>query len=150
MTSFVIENRYNPVDLLLFVRALGLARRAQRVSSVPLPQLVAEMSLLQRGFQRHSVDRLGRAAARATARWSRWFGGFDTCLVRSLVLGAMLADRPGVALIVGFKPGQDQLSVDGHAWVTVHGSPVGPDGGRATGHYRRLLEVPFRDPGDEA
>jgi hypothetical protein len=146
----VVEKRYNPVDVLLFVRALGLARFAQRASSVPLPQLVAEMSRRRHGFQHHSADRLGRATVRATARWARWFGGFDTCLVRSLVLGAMLADRPGVALNIGFKPGQDQLTVDGHAWVTVEGSPVGPDGNRATGHYSRLLEVPFRDPGDEA
>ena len=142
-------NRYNPVDIALFIRAMVLARHAQRAASVPLPTLVAEMSSLQGGFRRHSADRLGRATVRATSRWSRWFGGFDTCLVRSLVLGALLAERKGVALNIGFRPGEDQPSVDGHAWVTVGGMPVGPDGDRATEHYSRLLAVPFGDSGDE-
>jgi hypothetical protein len=143
VTDFVDAKRYSPVDIILFARAMFLARQAQRAASVPLPSLVAEMSRHQPRLGRHSADRLGRATVRATARWSRWFGGFDTCLVRSLVLGTLLADRTGVALNIGFKPGEDQLSVDGHAWVTVDGSPVGPDGDRATGHYSRLLAVPF-------
>jgi hypothetical protein len=145
VTVDVTESRFNPVDLALFVRAMGLARLAQRATSVPLPKLVAEMSRRRRGSRRHSADRLSRATVRATSRWSRWFGGFDTCLVRSLVLGALLADRTGVALNIGFRPGEDQSSVDGHAWVTIDGSPVGPDGNRATGHYSRLLAVPFGD-----
>jgi len=149
VTNFVFSNRYNPVDLALFIRAMALARHAQRASSVPLPALVAEMSRRSGGCRRHSADRLGRATERATSRWSRWCGGFDTCLVRSLVLGALLADRGGVALNIGFKPGEDEPSVDGHAWVTIQGSPVGPDGSRATEHYRRLLAVPFGDPGEE-
>ena len=138
-------NRYNPVDLALFLRAMALARHAQRASSVPLPQLVAQMSRRRGRFQSHSEDRLGRATARATSRWSRWFGGLDTCLVRSLVLGALLADRTNVALNIGFRPGENRLTLDGHAWVTIDGLPVGPDGIRADGHYSRLLAVPFGD-----
>jgi len=128
---------------------MGLARHAQHASSVPLPKLVAEMTRRRRGSRRHSADRLGRATVRATTRCSRWFGGLDTCLIRSLVLGALLADRAGVELNIGFRPGEDRPVVDGHAWVTVDGSPVGPDGDRATEHYSRLLAVPFGDPGEE-
>lgn len=149
VTDHVAASRLNPGDLALFVRALGLARHAQRASSVPLPKLVAEMSRKRRGSRHHSVDRLTRATVRATSRWSRWFGGLDTCLIRSLVLGALLGDRTGVALNIGFKPGEEKLAVDGHAWVTIEGSPVGPDGNRAEGRYSELLAVPFGDPGED-
>ena len=131
------------VDLLLFVKALGLTRRAQRVSAEPITLVVEGMCSHGGGNRRHSVDRLALATARATARWARWFGGLDTCLIRSLVLGSMLADRQEVVLVVGFKPGVEEEAVDGHAWVTLAGRPVGSDGILAQDDYTRLFAVPF-------
>ena len=135
--------RIHPIDLLLFLRALGLARRAQRVSVAPISLVVEDINRRGGGNGRYSVDRLALATARATARWARWFGGLDTCLIRSLVLGSMLADRQDVALVIGFRPGVEDAAVDGHAWVTVAGRAVGPDGLLAQDDYSRLIAVPF-------
>ena len=76
-------------------------------------------------------------------RWRRWFGGVDTCLTRSLVLGGLLAGRGEVELNVGFRPGEREPAVDGHAWVTVDGRPVGNDGRLAEERYTRVIAVPF-------
>ncbi len=137
------ELRIHPIDLLLFLRALGPARRAQRVSVEPITRVVEDMIHHGGGNGRYSVDRLALATARATARWARWFGGLDTCLIRSLVLGSMLADRADVALVIGFRPGGEDTAVDGHAWVTVAGRAVGSDGFLAQDDYSRLIAVPF-------
>ena len=141
--------RISAVDLYLFFRALPPARLAQRVKTTPLDRVVADM-IVRRGVSgSHTVDGVARAAARATARWSRWFGGLDTCLTRSLVLGSMLKDREGVALVIGFRSDDNHDAVAGHAWVAVNGRPVGPDSRLADDTYSRLLEVPFSDPSSE-
>lgn len=135
--------RYGPVDIVLFLRALRLARRAQRVRRVPVPEVVKDIASRDGGGRAYSVRRLELAAVRAVSRWRRWFGGLDTCLIRSLVLGSMLAGRGEVMLNIGFRPGEEQPSVDGHAWVTVEGFPVGVDGDLARERYTRVLTVPF-------
>ena len=80
---------------------------------------------------------------RAVSRWKRWFGGIDTCLTRSLVFGALLAGHGEVSLNVGFRPGEEEPSLDGHAWVTVNGKAVGSDGSLSRERYTRVLEIPF-------
>lgn len=66
------------------------------------------------------------AAARGSRYRSRWRGGLDTCLVRALVAGTMVADRDGVVLHVGFRPDPCGVArVDGHAWVSVDGRTWG-------------------------
>ncbi len=55
----------------------------------------------------------------------------------------MLADHQDVALVIGFRPGVEEAAVDGHAWVTVAGRPVGPDGILAQDDYSKLITVPF-------
>jgi hypothetical protein len=90
------------------------------------------------------VPRVELAAARAVTRWSRWCGGMNTCLIRSLVLGGLLARGRGeVMLNIGFRPGEHESSVDGHAWVTIDGNPVGADGDLARERYTRILNVAF-------
>jgi hypothetical protein len=122
--------------------ALPLARRAQRVTDTPLDELVVALARRRRTAG-VAPDRIALAAARATARWARWFGGLDSCLTRSLVAGAMLAGRGGVALHIGFRPGQGEQAVDGHAWITVGGRPVGIDAALAEEAYTRTLSIPF-------
>jgi hypothetical protein len=139
-------SRLNLIDLALFVRVLPLVARAQRVRTVPIQDLVADLSGRGSGVGGFPVDRLAVAAERAAGRWSAWFGGMNTCLVRSLVLGAVLADRGGVVLNVGFRQGDDpEPRLAGHAWVTVNGRPVGADGDPAGICFTRVLEVPYRE-----
>ena len=109
-------------EVLLFVRALPLARMAQVVRVEPLPKVVERMGARNYGI---SMDEAIRAAQRACGRWARWFGGLDTCLTRSLVAGALLAGSHEVVLHVGFRPtdrGAD--AVDGHAWLVVDGEAL--------------------------
>ena len=143
-------SRFNPVDILLFLRALGLARRAQQVLWMPVPDVVKVIARRGGGGRGYPPRRVELAAARAVARWHQWFRGIDTCLTRSLVLGGMLAGRDGVELNIGFRPGEVEPAVDGHSWVTVDGSPVGRDGSLAQERYTRVLAVPFSPgPGEE-
>lgn len=108
--------------LVLFLRALPLARGAQAVKTTPLPEVVERLGARRGGV---SVDDAVRAAQRACGRWARWFGGLDTCLTRSLVAGALLAGDHQVVLHVGFRPTeQGAAAVDGHAWLVVDGEVV--------------------------
>jgi len=137
--------RFNPVELALFVRALPLAWRAQRVRTLPVHAVVEDLCRWSAGLHEVSIERLARAADRAGARWNSWFGGMNTCLIRALVLGALLADRGEVVLNLGFRRGDDpEPRLAGHAWVTVGGRPVGSDGHLAGSGYTRVLEIPYR------
>jgi hypothetical protein len=120
------------------------------VRRVPVPDVVAAIALTGGGGRGYPAPRVELATARAVTRWRRWFGGIDSCLIRSLVLGGLLAGQGDVKLNIGFRPGEEKPTVDGHAWVTVNGSPVGADGGFAGERYTRVLELPFsRDSGEE-
>lgn len=64
--------------------------------------------------------------ARAASRLAR-LGFADTCLVRSLALAALLADRDDVQVRFGFRPtGSPEALLSGHAWVTL-GDRAVPD-----------------------
>ena len=106
-------------EIVLFVRALPVARVAQSVKVEPIPKVIERLGVRGRGI---AVDDAIRAAQRACGRWARWFGGLDTCLTRSLVAGALLAGSHEVVLHVGFRPtDQGAEAVDGHAWLVVDG-----------------------------
>ena len=115
-----------------------------------MPDIVASIARRGGGGGRQPTQRVELAATRAVARWCRWCGGIDTCLTRSLVLGGMLVGRGIVELNIGFRPGEEEPALDGHAWVTVDGRPVGNDGSLAQERYTRVLATPFsRSPGEE-
>ena len=135
-------SRFNPVDIALFLRALVHARTAQRVREVPVGEVVAAHARRGGGGGGHPVHRVELAVRRAIWRWRRCFGGIDSCLTRSLALGGMLAGR-SVNLNIGFRPGEEDTVLDGHAWVTVDGNPVGADGALAGERYTRVLAIPF-------
>ncbi len=114
--------RVTLAEVVLFVRALPLARRAQAVKVEPLPKVVERIGARGRGI---AVDAAMRAAQRACNRWARWFGGLDTCLTRSLVAGALLAGSHEVVMHIGFRPPvSDVRPVDGHAWLVVDGEEL--------------------------
>lgn len=130
-------------EVALFVKALPLAREAQRVCQDPIPQVVRSLAGRRRVPKRFSEDQLGLTAARATERWSRWFGGVDSCLVRSLVLAALLIGRGEVVVHIGFRPGESEADLDGHAWVTLDGRPVGADGSFDGGAVADAFAITF-------
>jgi len=105
-------------EIALFLQALRLSVKAQRVRRQPLGSVVdalARTRFLPRGV---GTGEAARAAIRACSRVQRWARGLDSCLTRSLVAGALLADRPDVALHVGFREARTSPLHEGHAWVT--------------------------------
>jgi hypothetical protein len=128
---------------VLLVLAMPLAWRAQRVIDTPLRELVAGLPR-PRGWPVRDPERIAIAAGRASGTWWRWCGGINSCLTRSLVAGAMLADQGDVVLHVGFRPGDGV--VDGHAWITIGGVPVGADGLMAEQRFSRIVSVAFTTP----
>ena len=129
-------------DVVLFLRALALARRAQFVRSTPLPEVVANMA--GEGGRVNEAKRAQVAAGRACSRYGRWFGGLNSCLTRSLVAGALLCGSHEVVLHVGFRPGSDEVPVDGHAWLTVDGEKLDvADPVEVAEPYTGVLEIPY-------
>lgn len=80
--------------------------------------------------------RLGARLARITSRSLSALPTDSRCLVRSVVLMALLARR-GVAssLVIGVRPGAE---FEAHAWIEHDGRPLLPAGGDT---YSRLLEL---------
>ena len=131
-------------DIFLFVNALRLAWIAQTIQSRPLPKVIARLETLRWLPCGADAEAARRATLRACRRLARWTGALDTCLIRALVLGALLADREGVVLHLGFRPGNAGAgSADGHAWLTLNGEPIlDPETGGAA--YVESLRLPIR------
>jgi hypothetical protein len=114
----------SPSEIVLFLHAFRLARKAQAIDRTPLPALVTALPRL-RGLPRGvDPDDALTATLRATSRGIRWFGWRGTCLVKALVLTALLADHHGVELVIGVRKGGSETPVDGHAWVRVGGREI--------------------------
>ena len=111
----------SPRELLLFFHALRLARRAQAVGRTPLPELVVALPRTRFLPEGVDPDAAFRATTRAVSRGMRWFGWLGTCLVKALVLSALVADRDGVELVLGARKGTGASPIDAHAWVRVGG-----------------------------
>ena len=125
-------------EVFLFVRAMPVAMAAQGVRDEPLAKVIEKVRRLSGRSGVERVEDAVRAAQRACNRWTRWFGGIDTCLTRSLVAGALLAGSHEVVLHVGFRPSDRGVeAVDGHAWLVVDGEKA-----ELTGHEHRH-EAPY-------
>jgi hypothetical protein len=61
----------------------------------------------------------------------------DSCLSRSVVLYSLLASYEGVAIHYGFR--RTDGAVEGHAWVTVDGVPVGERDGALDGYVETAM-----------
>jgi hypothetical protein len=84
----------------------------------------------------HEQRRTALALAHAVGRTFAPLPGDTRCLMRSLVLGALLARRGlQFTLVIGTRV---QPEFAAHAWVEIDRRPVLPDGG---GEYGRLLEL---------
>jgi hypothetical protein len=137
------------IDVVLAAEAMSLARKAQSVRTTALPQVVDRLQ--RRGWV--GTDDTARAlvaATRAGSRGERWFGWLNTCLTRSLVAGSLLTRLCEVELHVGFRPGDGEEAVDGHAWLEVDGNPVGETaGGGDAQPYDSVVRIPFGPAGRE-
>lgn len=132
-------------DMRLFVTAFRLAGRAQAVAHAPLPDVVVAL-VRQRGLPR-AVDPAAAwvAAARGCRYRARWRGGLDTCLIRALVAGTLLSDRPDVVLHIGFRPDRTgAVRADGHAWLAIAGATFGLAELPAVGHHASVWAAPIR------
>jgi len=106
----------------LFFQALRLTKLAQQVRQRPVDQVARRMTALARLPGNVSGEAAVLAARRAASWWSRLAGGLDSCLVRCLVVGTLLSDRPGIVLHLGFRAATGAGSPhDGHAWLTREG-----------------------------
>lgn len=106
----------------LYLAALRLALGAQRVRRQRVDEVIP--TLLRAGYLPQGSD--SSTAARAASRASRLlglFGQLDSCLIRSLVLGSLLSDRPGVLIHFGFRAGD--RDTEGHAWISLNGRVLG-------------------------
>lgn len=133
-------------EIVLFLHALRLARRAQAIGRTSLPDLVVRLPRLHGLPRRVDPDDALRATLRAVSRGERWFGWLGTCLVKALVLSALVADRQGVALVLGVRKGTGGSPVDGHAWVRVGDreiSLLGPKEAEGEG-YVTMTAFPVR------
>jgi hypothetical protein len=136
----------SPRDALLFLHALRLARLAQAVGRTPLPELVAALPRTRFLPTGVDPDAALQATTRAVSRGSRWFGWLGTCLVKALVLSALVADHEGVELVLGVRKGTGESPIDGHAWVRVGGrefSLLGPHEAEGEG-YVTMTALPVR------
>ncbi len=138
------ERRSAAREIALFLHALRLAAKVQGVRTRPLDEVVRDLVRTRRLPRASGADEASRAAGRACARVRRWAGGLDTCLTRSLVAGALLADQAGVVLHGGFRGAVAGAPADGHAWVTLDGRDVTPanDGAHA-GPFLEALQLPL-------
>jgi hypothetical protein len=99
---------------------------------------------LPRGAE--AEDALWAARWVASAR-RRLFGQLDTCLVRSLVAGALVADGPDVAVRVGVHRPEGTEAVadllDAHAWLTVTGREISLGAEPAGVTFEEVLVLPM-------
>ncbi|MCP4897070.1 MAG: lasso peptide biosynthesis B2 protein [bacterium] len=132
-------------DVLLVLRALVLARKAQQVRRRPVRDVVTELGSTHGIVNPRSAEQAVRAATRAGIRYARWFGGLDTCLTRSLVAGALLSPNHDVELNMGCRTPNGEALVDGHAWLLVDGRRVDATAQAQNEEpYTTVVTLPFR------
>lgn len=85
-----------------------------------------------------------RAAAWAARVGRRLMGRRDTCLIRSLIAGALVADLDDVAVRVGvYRPWSSGDLLDAHAWLTVAGREVPASREPAGDRFEEVVVMPL-------
>lgn len=100
----------------LYSSALRLALAAQEVRKTRVDSVIPK--LLTAPYLPNGAD--PAEAARAAGRACRLLGYLNllnSCLTRSLVLGSLISDRPGVVIHIGFRP--QETNTGGHAWISL-------------------------------
>lgn len=130
-----------PSDVRWFLVALRRAWLVRRRLDLPLRETIDALAAL--GPARPPAPEAAWVAAvRAAGRVRRLAGAPDTCLVRALVAGSLLAARGDVRLHLGYRPGQPDRPVDGHAWLAGADFELGRDSAAGPSH-EPALTLPF-------
>ena len=136
---------HSPADVRWFLAALRRGRLVRRRLGEPLSGTIATLAAM--APERPPAPEVAWvASARASGRLRRLAGGPDTCLVRALIAGSLLAARGDVRLHLGFRPGEAGAAADGHAWIAGAGFELGRDAA-AGPEYEPVLSLPFTSTG---
>jgi Transglutaminase-like superfamily len=135
----------SPADVRWFLAALRRARLVRRRLEQPLPDTIAALAAMA-PVRPPTPEVAWVAAVRASGRLRRLAGGPDTCLVRALIAGSLLAARGDVRLHLGFRPGEAGAAADGHAWLSGGDFELGRDAAPGPA-YEPVLSLPFTSPG---
>ena len=139
------EHRSGAREIALFLHALRLSVKAQRVRRRPVWDVVNSLGRTRSLPCDVGAGEAARAAGRACGRIKRWAGGLDSCLTRSLVAGALLADQRDVVLHIGFRGARVAPLHEGHAWVTLGERNVTDATDREhEGPFAQALQVPMQ------
>lgn len=85
----------------------------------PIEEII-EILTARKRLPRNLDDQEAVRAATRAGRRLETFGQLNTCLIRSLVAGALLSDRDDLNLRLGVQPGESPgESISGHAWLTL-------------------------------
>ena len=119
------------------IRAYARVRRLLRGSDLPtVVERLRGQAVAPAGPPGHSEYAAGLRLARATSRTIRLLPTDSRCLMRSLVLTAMLARRDVAGtVVIGVSPGEE---FGAHAWVELGGRPLLPPDEET---YGRLVEL---------
>jgi len=138
-----------PREVVLFLHALRLARRAQRIGRTPLPALVSALQQTRLLPAAVDPDAAFRATSRAVARGARWFGWLGVHTGFTGGAHWQPAVQNDVELVLGVRKGTGEAPIDGHAWVRVGGrefSLLGPAETEGEG-YLAMTALPVRRSG---
>jgi hypothetical protein len=133
-----------PADVRWFLVAVRRAWLVRRRLDLPLRETIETLAALGPA-KPPSPDVAWIAAVRAAGRVKRLAGAPDTCLVRALIAGSLLAARGDVRLHLGYRPGQPDRPVDGHAWLAGADFELGRDSAAGPPH-EPALTLPFPAP----
>ena len=135
----------SPTDVRWFLAALRRARIVRRQLTEPLPGTIAALAAMAPD-RPPAPEVAWVAAVRASGRLRQLAGGPDTCLVRALIAGALLAARGDVRVYLGFRPGEAGAAADGHAWIAGADFELGREPA-AGPEYAPVLSFPFTSTG---
>lgn len=114
-------------DLRLFWHAFRLGLTAQRITrGTPLEETIGVL-LSRKRLPKDLGSQEALIAAERAGRRLETLGQLNSCLIRNLVTGTLLADRDGLTLRLGVQQGETPSdSISGHSWLTL-GSRILPD-----------------------
>lgn len=137
-------------DLRLFVHAFRLGLTAQRIArGTPIEETIGVL-LSRKRLPNDLRSQEAMLAAERAGRRLEALGQLNSCLIRTLVTGALLADRDGLTLRLGVQKGETpRNSISGHSWLTL-GSRVLPHPDEAVAAngepYLVMASFPMRRP----
>jgi hypothetical protein len=137
-------------ELGLFLQACRLGWTAQRITRGISLESVIETLLAKKQLPKDLDEDDAVVAASRAGRRLQSLGLLNTCLIRTLVAGTLLADRDDVTLRLGFRQGEaPQETPDGHAWLTL-GTRILPHPNEALAPngdpYLVMASFPIRRP----